>query len=210
MDSELEALEEAADGLEAPLEPSTGFLNPGLTAHQDRLCLSACASAASRSPSFDPSENFAPQPAGGSEVFSWPSSEKERDWYSGVNLAGTEAEQTSKTAGSSSIQTAAGGQGNEFISSGLSFNPATGPVDVGAAVAFAHQSLPGPSIKHCWEQGFWSQIFGPPRDLFEGLAGTSYKRPDAPFVGFPEEPKAKSARSSGAIVGAAQPSSFLR
>ena len=34
--------------------------------------------------------------------------------------------------------------------------------------------------------------------------------PRCAFVGFPEEPKAKSARSSGAIVGAAQPSSFLR
>ena len=163
MDSELEALEEAANGLEAPLEPSAGLLNPGFTEHLDHLCLSASASAASRSPSFDPSENLAPQPAGDSEVFSWPSSEKERDWYSGVNLAGTGAEPASKSAGSSSSQMAVGGRGNEFISSGLSFNPATGPVDVGAAVAFAHQSLPGPSIKHCWEQGFWSQIFGPPR-----------------------------------------------
>ena len=210
MDSELEALEEAADGLEAPLEPSTGLLNPGFTEHLDHLCLSASASAASRSPSFDPSENLAPQPAGDSEVFSWPSSEKERDWYSGVNLAGTEAEQATKSSGSSSSQAAAGGQVKEFVSSGLAFDPATGPVDVGAAVAFAHQSLPGTSIKHCWEQGFWSQIFGPPRDLFEGLAGTSYKRPDAPLFGSPEEPKTKIARSSGAIVGAAQPSSFLR
>ena len=144
MDSELEALEEAADGLEAP----------GFTEHPDHLCLSASASAASRSPSFDPSENLPPQLAGDSEVFSWPSSEKERDWYSGVNLAGTEAEQATKSSGSSSSQTAAGGQVKEFISSGLAFDPATGPVDVGAAVAFAHQSLPGTSIKHCWEQGF--------------------------------------------------------
>ena len=210
MDSELEALEEAADGLEAPVEPSTGFLSPGFTEHLDHLCLSASASAASRSPSFDPSENLPPQSAGDAEVFSWPSSEKERDWYSGVNLAGTEAEQAARSAGSSSSQTAAVGRGKEFISSGLAFNPATGPVDVGAAVAFAHQSLPASSIKHCWEQGFWSQIFGPPRDLFEGFAGTSYKRPDAPLVGSPEEPKTKIARSSGAVVGAVQPSSYLR
>ncbi|CAE7860752.1 unnamed protein product, partial [Symbiodinium necroappetens] len=83
----------------------------------------------------------------------------------------------------------------EFVSSGLAFTPATGSVDVGAAVAFAHQSLPASSIKHCWEQGFWSQIFGPPRDPFEDMDGTSYKRPDAPLVESPEEPKTKLARS---------------
>ena len=45
MDSELEALEEAADGLEAPLEPSTGSLNPGFTEHLDPLvfvCFCEC------------------------------------------------------------------------------------------------------------------------------------------------------------------------
>ena len=43
--SELEALEEAADGLEAPLEPSTGFLNPGFTEHLDPVvfvCFCEC------------------------------------------------------------------------------------------------------------------------------------------------------------------------
>ena len=144
-----------------------------------------------------------------SEVFSWPSSEKERDWYSGVNLAGTEAEQCTGEASSSAGLAGAGGHGGEFISSGLAFTPATGSVDVGAAVAFAHQSLPASNIKHCWEQGFWSQIFGPPKDPFEGMAGTSYKRPDAPLVEFPQEPQARLARSSGAFIGAVQSSSYL-
>ena len=129
---------------------------------------------------------------------------------SGVNLAGTEAGRGTEVASSFARQTAAGGHGGEFVSSGLAFTPATGPVDVGAAVAFAHQSLPAASIKHCWEQGFWSQIFGPSGDLFEGMTGTSYKRPDAPLLENPAEPKSKLVKVSGTFVGAVQPSSFLR
>ena len=160
MNSDLEALEAAAEGLTAPGEPNAGIASPCSAEHFEPFRFSAAASATSRSPSFDPSDCPPLQSTGEADVFSWPSSEKERDWYSGVNLAGTEAERGTGEACSSAGQAAAGGHGREFVSSGLAFSPATGPVDVSAAVAFAHQSLPASSIKHCWEQGFWHRFLG--------------------------------------------------
>ena len=208
MDSELEALEAAAEGLSAPLGYGTDFsLADG---HAENLDLRPPVSSggASRSPSFDPSDY--PQQSEkdvGSVVL--PQSEGEREWYSEVNLSGSGTARGSWEAISSSGQGVPEVRAKDFVSSGLSAPVASGPFDVGSAVAFAHQSLHTSDIKHCWEQGFWSQIFGPPRDPFEGMVGTSFKRPEAPLLEAGSEPQPKLQKSSGAFVGAVQSSAYL-
>ena len=208
MDSELEALEAAAEGLSAPLGCSTEFSLPFGPAENLDLRPPVSSGGASRSPSFDPSDHPQQSEYGvGSVVL--PQSEGEREWYSEVNLSGSGTARGSWEAISSSGRGTPEGRAKDFLSSGLSAPVAPGPFTVGSAVAFAHQSLPSADIKRCWEQGFWSQIFGPPCDPFEGMVGTGFKRPEAPLLEVDAEPRPKLLKSSGPFVGAIQSSAYL-
>ena len=212
MDSDLEALEAAAESLSVPLRSSTDFTHPaGFTEHLDNTCRSASAASAdeaSGSPSFDPSE-CPQQSVNDFGTIGLPPSEGEREWYSEVNLSGTGTARGSWEAISSSGQGASEGRPKDLVSSGFSVPQTTGSFDISSAVSFAHQSLPTSDIKHCWEQGFWSQIFGPPRDPFEGMVGTTFKRPEAPLLETGVEPLPKLSKTSGPSVGASKSSAYL-
>ncbi|CAE7226391.1 unnamed protein product [Symbiodinium sp. CCMP2592] len=142
-----------------------------------------------RSASFDPSEL------------------EEAQWYSNANV--------SERAGSiRSFSAAAADRSGPSHSCGPSFATVSGAalsagsINVSAAVAAAHQSLPAPGIRFFWESGFWSQIFGG-RDDAANLYGADFKRPEAPVLGEAELQPRKVPRQSGPSVGAVGGSSFL-
>ena len=124
-------------------------------------------------------------------------SDRERSWYSKYNAScdGSAAPsdlhpkkrfdpQTSESSASRILARLPGG--NAASSSEWT--------DVPAAVAFAHQSLAAPGLEHCWERGVWAEIFGPPRDLYSGMHGTVFKRPEAVLLEDLAAPKAKAAK----------------
>ncbi|CAE7280308.1 NaCP60E [Symbiodinium sp. CCMP2592] len=68
--------------------------------------------------------------------------------------------------------------------------------NVPAAVAFAHQSLPTAGLEQCWEKGIWADIFGSPKDLYHGMHGAVYKRPEAVLLES-DSSRSKAAKTSG-------------
>ncbi|CAE7229718.1 NaCP60E [Symbiodinium sp. CCMP2592] len=68
--------------------------------------------------------------------------------------------------------------------------------NVPAAVAFAHQSLPAAGLEQCWEKGIWADIFGLPKDLYHGMHGAVYKRPEAVLLES-DSSRSKAAKTSG-------------
>ncbi|CAE7296178.1 car, partial [Symbiodinium sp. CCMP2592] len=121
-----------------------------------------------------------------------PSDFEEVQWYSKANLSdkGSDLPPGSLTAEETPRHVPSQDSGMPGSSSGdRVFN-------VPAAVAFAHQSLPTAGLEQCWEKGIWADIFGSPKDLYHGMHGSVYKRPEAVLFES-DSSRLKAAKTSG-------------